>query len=187
MMVHDYGPGRQFASLHVEFPTEVDPLEAHDLIDNIEHDVWEEMHLLLTIHYDPIVTSDARVGVLRARLNEEIHRIDPTLSMHDLRLVPGSTHTNVLFDLVFPAGYSGDKQAVRQKLEAFASQQDPTYICKNQGGAELHRSSRRPSGPDGQEGGILMLNEMYRRMLAHKSVIRETGRLRPPAGRRDRL
>ena len=130
MMVHDYGPGRQFASLHVEFPTEVDPLEAHDLIDNIEHDVWEEMHLLLTIHYDPIVTSDARVGVLRARLVEEIHRIDPSLSMHDLRLVPGPTHTNVLFDLVFPAGYNGDKQAVRQQLEAFISQQDPTYICK---------------------------------------------------------
>lgn len=130
IMVHDYGPGRQFASLHVEFPTEVDPLEAHDLIDNIERDVREELHLLLTIHYDPIVTSDARVGVLRARLNEEIHKIDPSLSLHDLRLVPGPTHTNVLFDLVFPAGYAGDKQAIRQQLEGFVARQDPAYICK---------------------------------------------------------
>ena len=130
LMVHDYGPGQQFASLHVEFPTEVDPLDAHDLIDNIERDVREEMNILLTIHYDPIVTSDAQVGVLRARLSAEIRSIDPALSIHDLRLVPGPTHTNVLFDLVFPAGYQGDKQAVRQQLETFVVQQDPAYICK---------------------------------------------------------
>ena len=130
LMVHDYGPGRQFASLHVEFPTEVDPLDAHDLIDNIERDVREEMHILLTIHYDPIVTSDARVGVLRARLAQEAARIDPALSIHDLRLVPGPTHTNVLFDLVFPAGYAGDQQAVRARLEQFVVGQDMSYICK---------------------------------------------------------
>lgn len=130
LMVHDYGPGRQFASLHVEFPTEVDPLDAHDLIDNIERDVREQMHIQLTIHYDPIVTSDARVGVLRARLNQELAKIDPSLSIHDLRLVPGTTHTNVLFDLVFPAGYRGDKQAVRAQLEEFVAAQDMSYICK---------------------------------------------------------
>ena len=130
LMVHDYGPGRQFASLHVEFPTEVDPLDAHDLIDNIERDVREEMHLQLTIHYDPIVTADARVGVLRARLSQELARIDPSLSIHDLRLVPGPTHTNVLFDLVFPAGYTGDQQAVRARLEEFVTAQDMSYICK---------------------------------------------------------
>ena len=130
LMVHDYGPGRQFASLHVEFPTEVDPLDAHDLIDNIERDVREEMHIQLTIHYDPIVTSDARVGVLRARLSQELARIDPALSIHDLRLVPGPTHTNVLFDLVFPAGYPGDQQAVRARLEEFVTAQDMSYICK---------------------------------------------------------
>ena len=77
LMVHDYGPGRQFASLHVELPTEVDPLDAHDLIDNIERDVREEMHLQLTIHYDPIVTADARVGVLRARLSQELAQDRP--------------------------------------------------------------------------------------------------------------
>ena len=130
LMVHDYGPGRQFASLHVELPTEVDTLDAHDLIDNIEQDVRDQMHLQLTIHYDPIVTSDARVGVLRARLNQELAQIDPALSIHDLRLVPGPTHTNVLFDLVFPAGYRGDQQSVRARLEEFVTAQDMSYICK---------------------------------------------------------
>ena len=66
LMVHDYGPGHQFASLHVELPAEQDPLEAHDLIDNIERDFFKNDNLMVTIHYDPIVTSDAAVGVLRA-------------------------------------------------------------------------------------------------------------------------
>ncbi len=76
-MVHDYGPGHQFASLHVELPAEQDPLEAHDLIDNIERDFLKNDRLLVTIHYDPIVTSDAAVGVLRARLTEKLRQLDP--------------------------------------------------------------------------------------------------------------
>ncbi|MBU3819833.1 MAG: cation diffusion facilitator family transporter [Candidatus Faecalibacterium intestinavium] len=129
LMVHDYGPGQQFASLHIEFPAEVDPLDAHDLIDNIERDVRREEKILLTIHYDPIVTSDARVGVLRVRLNEKVRQIDPALSIHDLRIVPGTTHANVLFDLVLPAGYTGDRAGVIRQLREFVAQQDERYVC----------------------------------------------------------
>lgn len=128
LMVHDYGPGRQFASLHVELPAEKDPLESHDLIDNIERDFLKEDHIQVTIHYDPIVTSDARVGVLRARLTQRAAAIDPELSIHDLRIVPGTTHTNVLFDLVLPAGYAGDRAAVVQELRDFVHSQDEHYI-----------------------------------------------------------
>lgn len=129
LMVHDYGPGQQFASLHIEFPAEADPLDAHDLIDNIERDVRREEKILLTIHYDPIVTSDARVGVLRVRLNEKVRQIDPALSIHDLRIVPGTTHANVLFDLVLPAGYTGDRAGVIRQLREFVAQQDERYVC----------------------------------------------------------
>lgn len=129
LMVHDYGPGQQFASLHIEFPAEADPLDAHDLIDNIERDVRREEKILLTIHYDPIVTSDARVGVLRVRLNEKVRQIDPALSIHDLRIVPGTTHANVLFDLVLPAGYTGDRAGVIRQLREFVAQQDERYGC----------------------------------------------------------
>ncbi len=107
LMVHDYGPGHQFASLHVELPAEQDPLEAHD----------------------PIVTSDAAVGVLRARLTEKLRQLDPALSLHDLRIVPGRTHTNVLFDLVLPAGYAGDKVELLEQLEQFIKEQDTAYSC----------------------------------------------------------
>ena len=127
LMVHDYGPGHQFASLHVEFPAETDPLTAHDVIDNIEKDFLQKDRLQVTIHYDPIVTADASVGVLRARLKEHARQLDPQLSIHDLRIVPGDSHTNVLFDLVFPAGYTGDIDQMLAKMCQFVKEQDPKY------------------------------------------------------------
>ena len=129
LMVHDYGPGHQFASLHVEFPAETDPLTAHDVIDNIENDFLQKDRLQVTIHYDPIVTADASVGVLRARLQEHARQLDPQLSIHDLRIVPGHSHTNVLFDLVFPAGYTGDIDQMLAKMCQFVKEQDPKYCC----------------------------------------------------------
>lgn len=129
LMVHDYGPGHQFATLHVEFPAEVDVLDAHDLVDNIEQDFWRQDKLSVTIHYDPIVTSDPRVKELRTCLEETLQKVDPVLSLHDLRMVPGVTHTNVLFDLVTPAGYAGDKAAVVAQLREAARHIDEHYIC----------------------------------------------------------
>ena len=129
LMVHDYGPGHQLASLHVEFPAETDPLTAHDVIDNIENDFLKKDRLQVTIHYDPIVTADASVGVLRARLQEHARQLDPQLSIHDLRIVPGDSHTNVLFDLVFPAGYTGNIDQMLAKMCQFVKEQDPKYCC----------------------------------------------------------
>ena len=129
LMVHDYGPGHQFASLHVEVPAETDPLTAHDVIDNIENDFLKKDRLQVTIHYDPIVTADASVGVLRARLKEHARQLDPRLSIHDLRIVPGDSHTNVLFDLAFPAGYTGDIDQMLAKMCQFVKEQDPKYCC----------------------------------------------------------
>ena len=129
LMVHDYGPGHQFASLHVEFPAEADPLAAHDVIDNIERDFLKKDNLQVTIHYDPIVTADAEVGGLRTRLMDEVRQADPRLSIHDLRIVPGDTHTNVLFDLTFPAGYTGDTDAAMAEMCRFVTEQDPKYSC----------------------------------------------------------
>ena len=129
LMVHDYGPGHQFASLHVEFPAEADPLVAHDVIDNIERDFLKKDNLQVTIHYDPIVTSDAAVGVLRTRLTDHLRQLDPQLSIHDLRIVPGGSHTNVLFDLTFPAGYTGDTDAAMAEMCRFVTEQDPKYSC----------------------------------------------------------
>lgn len=101
LMVHDYGPGRQFASAHVEMAGEGDVFASHDLLDNIEQDFLKE-GLVMTLHYDPIVTNDPRVSDMRHWISIHIKEIDPRLTIHDLRTVPGPTHTNVIFDCVRP-------------------------------------------------------------------------------------
>lgn len=129
LMVHDYGPGHQFASLHVEFPAEMDVIDAHDLMDNIERDFLNRDRIMVTIHYDPIVTTDPRVREIRTYLNQVLKKIDTCLSLHDLRIVPGHSHTNIVFDLVTPAGYTGDKAAIVEQLRNAARSMDPNYIC----------------------------------------------------------
>lgn len=129
LMVHDYGPGHRFASLHVEFAAETDVLDAHDVIDNIERDFMKNDRLLVTIHYDPIVTADSAVADIRGYLADVLHSIDPALSLHDLRIVPGATHTNIVFDLVLPAGYKGDAAAVTARLREAARLKNENYFC----------------------------------------------------------
>ena len=86
LIVHDYGPGRRFASAHVEMAAEMDPLKSHDVIDNIEEAFRTQENLLLVLHYDPIVTSDDAVGDLRRWISENIRRIDARLTIHDLQI-----------------------------------------------------------------------------------------------------
>ncbi len=128
LLVHDYGPGNQFASLHIEFAAEADVLEAHDLIDNIEREFWEEEHLRVVIHYDPIVTGDSALGELRHYITEQVKAYDERLAIHDLRVVPGPTHVNVLFDLLVPAEYDGEEELlsyVKQKVREL----NKAYYC----------------------------------------------------------
>ena len=131
LMVHDYGPGHQFASLHVELPAETDPLAAHALLDGIEDALWQNDHILATLHADPIVTQDVRVGVLRTHLSEKVRELDPRLAIHDLRLMPRNTagRIDVRFDLELPPGYSGDRMVLLETVRRFVAEEDPTYCA----------------------------------------------------------
>ncbi len=129
LMVHDYGPGHTFASLHVEMPAEMDVMESHDLIDCIENDLTEE-GVQTSIHFDPIVTEDSRVSDMRLAIAGKVKELDSSLTIHDLRLVIGPTHTNVLFDLVFPAGFKGNSIYVVKEVEAFIKSLDEKNIPK---------------------------------------------------------
>lgn len=130
LMVHDYGPGRQFASAHVEMAAEADPMESHDLIDNIEQDFKNDEGLIVTLHYDPIVTDDPEVKNLRNQINEMVKTIDPKLSIHDLRTVPGPTHTNVIFDCVKPADFTLSDDELKARISALVTEKYPQAICK---------------------------------------------------------
>lgn len=117
LMVHDYGPGRCFASVHVEMAAEKDVLESHDIIDNIEREVGHEMNLNLVIHMDPVVTDDERLNQLHAQVQQIVVGIDSDLSMHDFRAVFGPTHTNLVFDVVVPPGFSLSDSELSRRIE----------------------------------------------------------------------
>ena len=129
LMVHDYGPGRRFAVLHVEMPAETDVLESHDLIDNIERDIWKKDGMHVTIHYDPIVTSDPHVEELRGLLQRTAEGLHAHLIIHDVRIVVGKTHTNVVFDCVVPADCSLTHTEIRNKLTAAVQAVYPNHNC----------------------------------------------------------
>ncbi|MCI8521549.1 MAG: cation transporter, partial [Clostridia bacterium] len=102
LMVHDYGPGRQFASVHVEMAAEDDPIVSHEIIDSIERDFLKNDGLHMIVHYDPISTKDSQVTELREWISEQIKFLDARLSIHDLRIVKGKNRMNVIFDCVVP-------------------------------------------------------------------------------------
>ena len=127
LIVHDYGPGRRFASVHVELDAREDVLEAHELIDNIERDVTKKLRVELVIHYDPIVTDDAEVNEVRQRVEAIVTEIDPRLSFHDFRMVRGREHSNVIFDLVLPFDLRGQEHALRVRIGAALHAENPRY------------------------------------------------------------
>ncbi len=104
LVLHNYGEGRFFASVHLEMDAERDIMESHDIIDNIENDFAHDMGIRLVIHLDPVYTNDERLNSLKSSVREIIDEISSELStpisMHDFRAVFGITHTNLIFDIV---------------------------------------------------------------------------------------
>ncbi len=119
VMVHDYGPGQKFATLHVEMDSRENPLRCHDVIDNIEREILAHHGVHLTIHYDPLEMDDGEMLAMRTKMAEMVQGIDPRLTMHDFRMVRGNEHTNLIFDLVVPADM--DRSALRYKLAQAAT------------------------------------------------------------------
>ena len=129
LIVHDYGPGRQFASVHVEMDAQEDPLISHDLIDNIERDFLQEEKLHLVIHYDPVATDDPRILVMREFIAGIAACIHPEMSIHDLRIVPGPTHVNVVFDCIVPYELKLDEEDIRRRIVRVVQAEYPNYYC----------------------------------------------------------
>lgn len=129
LLVHDYGPGRQFASVHLEMDAKADPLVSHDLIDSIERDFLREENLHLVIHYDPVTTDDPRVEMLRRRIMEIVHDMHDDMTIHDLRIVQGNAQTKVVFDCVVPYGCRIPGKMIRERIIHELQADDPNYYC----------------------------------------------------------
>lgn len=130
LMVHDYGPGRQFASAHVEMPAEMSVMESHDTLDNIEQDFKEKEGLIISLHLDPIVTDDPEVQDLRNWISEQVKTIGPALTIHDLRCVPGPTHTNVIFDIVKPYSLGMSDEELKREVTQIVKSHKPDAVAK---------------------------------------------------------
>ena len=117
LMVHDYGPGRRYASVHVEMDYREDPMECHQWIDDMERECLRSHNVHLVIHYDPIVTDDPELICLKEQAQGLLKSVDSRLCLHDFRMVRGRRHMNLLFDVPLPQNLRGREENIRQQVE----------------------------------------------------------------------
>lgn len=128
LVVHSYGPGHSFATLHAEVDGRGDILDLHDLIDTVEKRISTELSIACTIHLDPLVVGDGRTDSLRAAVTELAHAIDPRLHIHDFRMVAGPTHSNLIFDVEVPFEMRQKDGEIVDTLAKGVNAIDPTYF-----------------------------------------------------------
>lgn len=116
LMIHDYGPGVSFCSIHFEIDKNLDPLYVHEIIDKFERE-FLEIGVNLTVHYDPVVTDSPELNALKHAVISELVTIDNRLSIHDFRSIPCDGFSKVFFDLTLPEELSDKKQVIKQRVE----------------------------------------------------------------------
>lgn len=128
LIVHDYGPGRQIISLHVEVPGNADIFEAHDEIDLIERTLKEKLNCEATIHMDPVVTDNEAITELKAVVVNLAKKIDESVTIHDFRMVSGPTHTNLIFDIVVPFSIKMSDEEIKEEIGRLVSEYNSSYF-----------------------------------------------------------
>lgn len=130
LIVHNYGPGRSMASVHVEVPNNVDVEISHEIIDRIERDTLKELGIYLVIHMDPIEVNNEQLKLAREQVEEVLLKMDPQVSIHDFRMVDGKHQINLIFDMVVPISYDNEKRKELCKvLRARMHEIDERYQC----------------------------------------------------------
>ena len=117
LMVHDYGPGQRFGSLHVEMDRAKDTLLCHEIIDELERTCLKQLGVHLVIHYDPVVVGDAELDAAKNIVQAALTDIDSRLTLHDFRMVKGPSITNLIFDVALPFDMADRQKEIRQRLE----------------------------------------------------------------------
>jgi len=128
LVVHDYGPGRCFASVHAEVPADGDLLAIHEMIDDAEQEIARELNIPVCIHMDPVVSDDDEAGRISAALNTFLQGMNKDLRLHDLRRVPGENQINLIFDVAVPPDYR-ETEMLRKALESTARMLDDRHRC----------------------------------------------------------
>lgn len=129
LIVHDYGPGRVMISLHAEVPASGDILELHDEIDNLERRLKTELQCDAVIHMDPIMNDDEETIRLKSSITKIIQKYDEKITIHDFRIVKGSTHTNLIFDVLIPMDYITTDSEIADIISMKVSDVFPNHFC----------------------------------------------------------
>jgi len=127
LMVHDYGPGQRFASIHVEMDRNEDPLLCHEIIDNMERVCLKKHNIHLVIHYDPVVTDDPALEKARELVTQLLRQQDTRLSVHDFRMVSAGGHTNLIFDVALPQDLQSSQKEIKKSLDTALAETGETY------------------------------------------------------------
>lgn len=128
LVVHNYGPGKIFASIHLEVDASVDVMVSHDLIDNIEHDIANELNINITAHMDPVDLSTPYRDEVMQLIKDAIEPLDGVIGMHDLRMVTGPTHTNVIFDVVISSGCKMQCEEIKDVIDKNIQKKYPNFF-----------------------------------------------------------
>lgn len=128
LMVHDYGPNKRFASLHVEMDQRIDPLLCHGIIDDLERECLESHGIHLVIHYDPVVVDDPELNRMHKGVEQVLKQISPELKTHDFRMCKTPTHINLIFDIALPTSFVGQEKRIQNRIEQALSLKENTTI-----------------------------------------------------------
>ena len=127
LMIHDYGPGHEYASIHVEVDAKQDAMTIHNMIDRVERQALKELQLKLTIHMDPIVVNEQTLA-LQQRLVAVIQAYDESFSLYDIRI--DVENRKIGFDVQVPHDVKYTKEELSQKLSQLVEAVLPTFVVK---------------------------------------------------------
>lgn len=129
IMVHDYGPGRKIVSFHAEVPADGDICKVHDIIDQMEQDLFEKFNCITTIHMDPIVVDNKEINDMRDFTEKIVKELNPEFSIHDFRMTDGGKRINLIFDLVVPRDKEYDKEEIIKNVQQKIHEKDKKYFA----------------------------------------------------------
>jgi hypothetical protein len=127
LVIHDYGPGRCFASIHAEVSARLDPMEVHDILDDIECEAMKKLNVHLVIHYDPVLPDDAEWTEMSNMMGEIIKEVAPEVTMHCFRMVGGAKQKNLVFDLMVPYDSEKTNHDLKKEIDAQLAARNKKY------------------------------------------------------------
>ena len=129
IMVHDYGPGRKIVSFHAEIPSDSDICRAHDIIDQMEQDIFEKFGCITTVHMDPIVVDNEEINQMKSFVEEVVKGINEEFSIHDFRMTDGGERINLIFDLVITSNKNINTEEIISKIQEEIHKKNNKYYA----------------------------------------------------------